>query len=109
MVFYGTFWVQGSARIGPGPGRGVLSPRRGLEVSGRFLEPGTEDLPRDGTQKLGAHFWGRGCVVGGALLGTGQLGMSQGRGSGPELSLRPGSSLGAWPKLGGGSPKGRFP
>ena len=107
MVFYGTFWVQGSTRrIGPGSGRGVLSPRRGLEVSGRCLEPGTEDLPRDGTQ----NFWGRGCVVGGALLGTGQLGMSQGRGSGPEFSLRPGSSLGACPKSRwGGVPKGGFP
>lgn len=79
VVFYGSFWVQGFTRkIGPGCGR-VQSPRRGLEVSGRCSEPGTQALPRDKARKLGGYFWGRGHVVGGDLLGTQQLELSLAR------------------------------
>ena len=100
VVFSGRLWVQAfTKRIGPGCGRGVQSPKMGLEVSGRCSESGTQALPRDRARKLRGYFWGRGHVVGRELLGTPQLGPSLGReGSGPELSRRLGSRLGEWTK-----------
>lgn len=81
VVFYETFWVQGSSgRIG----RWVWE--RSSEPEGRWTS--VNNAQRLGlTISLGMglsgvrqHFWGRGCVAGGAFLGTGQLGTSQGAG-----------------------------
>lgn len=81
VVFYEMFGVQGS------------SGRIGHWVRERSSEPERRWMSGDNAQRLGLrislgmglsgmrqHFWGRGYVAGGAFLGTGQLGTSQGAG-----------------------------